>query len=134
MAKKIFALCFIGLLLWPCASSLAAKPNVKRCKVHGEILKKVRVRIVYGLVISIYEPDARTELFPNANIVKYGGCEIDDSYPEEAEVYYCFQCRVAQYSYEGAFIKYVQQNHKSPEYGWWRTAQSNKRLERTRFE
>jgi hypothetical protein len=126
MKKKIlFALLIYTLALCYPITSISGMVSKKRCQIHGEILKKVHVPIVYGLVINIEQPAARRELFPNANRVVYGGCEWDASYPKESEVYYCYECRVAQYKYYKAMIDYAHKNGKLPESGWWRTAQSN---------
>lgn len=79
-----------------------------RCKVHGEILKKERVQIIYGL-IGFREGylEAEKKLFPNANPVAFGGCVIEvevdsvskqeqQTSPKYAEVLYCRKCRLAE--------------------------------------
>src|SRR4051812_14578965 len=97
MIKRILLVSSVCLLALchPATSTSGAKAK-KRCQVHGEVLKKVNVPIIYGLAIDIDEPAARQELFPNANRVVYGGCEWDASFPKAAEVYYCYRCRLAQ--------------------------------------
>ena len=71
-----------------------------RCRVHHQILKKDKVEIIYGLMAfrANYEGAERV-LFPNANIVAYGGCVIMTDpvsgkvSPRFAEVLYCSRCR-----------------------------------------
>jgi hypothetical protein len=131
--KKIFILSLLCILTASTfADSVSARRHRKRGPVHGEILKRVNVPIVYGLAIDIDQPDARRELFPYANRIQFGGCEWDESYPKEAAEYYCYECRVAQYEYEKELVERAHKIGKLPESGWWRTAQSNKRLDRTR--
>jgi hypothetical protein len=97
---------------------VVAVPTSRRCEIHGEILKRVRVPIIYGLVIDYVESQARTELFPHSNVRIYGGCIVEER--EEAVAYYCYQCRVAEYRHRRAFAEYVRRNNRTPERGWWR--------------
>ena len=92
----------------------------KRCQVHGEVLKKVKVPISYGLVFDFVEPEARRELFPNANTKVRGGYVVEGGEPTEAAVYYCFQCRVAEYKYKKEYAERCNKSVKCQEKGWWR--------------
>lgn len=92
------------------------KPGKDRCKVHGEILKKDKVEIVYGLV-GFREGylEAQKRLFPNANTADYGGCVMTtdaitgEVTPKYAEVLYCSQCRKAErkWGYRNRHRKFV---------------------------
>ena len=116
------ALVCILVFCYP-ATSVSSVVAKKRCHIHGEVLKKVNVPIVYGLVIEIVEPEARKELFPYSNVRVLGGCDLGESDPTEAEVYYCYQCRVAEYKFKKALLEYEQKNQKNQkllESGWWR--------------
>ncbi|PYS51016.1 MAG: hypothetical protein DMF68_05600 [Acidobacteria bacterium] len=80
----------------------------KRCPVHGELLKRDKVEIIYGLIE--FKPEyleAEKRLFPYANTEDYGGCVIDNvvnpcdgtevqASPKYAEVLYCQRCRIAE--------------------------------------
>jgi TonB family protein len=79
------------------------RPGKDRCKVHGDILKKDKVEIVYGL-IGFKEGylESQKRLFPNANTAAYGGCVMTtdaitgEVTPKCAEVLYCRHCRIAE--------------------------------------
>ena len=65
------------------------------CKVHGVLLKKDRVEIIYGLML--YQDDyleAQRTLFPNARTSATGGCIVEDT--KFAIVAYCPKCRKAE--------------------------------------
>ena len=55
---SLFIACVIILCAMPEAAGVGAK---KRCKVHGEILKKDKVPIAYGYIRDYY-PAARKEI------------------------------------------------------------------------
>jgi hypothetical protein len=82
--------------------SAQEKANEQRCEVHGEVLKRDRVPIFYGLVMQPldYEKD-RQKSFPNANTSVYGGCVVEfdsnnqQTSPQHADVLYCQRCREA---------------------------------------
>ena len=65
------------------------------CKVHGEVLQKDKVEIVYGLIgFRKGYLDAEKKSFPNANTKVYGGCLVE--FEKYAEVLYCRRCRMAE--------------------------------------
>jgi Gram-negative bacterial TonB protein C-terminal len=66
-----------------------------RCKVHGALLKKDRVEIIYGLML--YKPgyfEAQQKSFPNAQTNAMGGCIVEET--RFAIVAYCPKCRKAE--------------------------------------
>jgi len=66
-----------------------------RCKVHGVLLKKDRVQIIYGLVgFKVGYLEAQKKLFPNSNKEAFGGCIVEST--KFAEVVYCTECRKAE--------------------------------------
>ena len=66
-----------------------------RCKVHGALLKKDRVQIVYGLVgFQVGYREAQKNFFPNSNSEAFGGCLVESI--QFAEVPYCPKCRRAE--------------------------------------
>jgi len=74
-----------------------------RCGIHGVVLKKGRVEILYGLLgFRKGYHDAQEKLFPNGNTEVYGGCVImtdavtGERTPKFADVLYCVKCRLAQ--------------------------------------
>lgn len=79
------------------------RPWKDRCQVHGDILKKDKVEIIYGLM-GFREGylEARKRLFPNADTAAYGGCVVTtdaitgEVTPKYAEVLYCRHCRIAE--------------------------------------
>ena len=91
------------------------RPGKDRCRVHGEVLKKDKVEIVYGLV-GFREGylEAQKKLFPNANTAAYGGCVVmtdvvsGEVSPKYAEVLYCRVCRMAErrWSYRNRHRKF----------------------------
>ena len=79
------------------------RPGKDRCTIHGEVLTKDSVGIVYGLAghkKGYFE--AQQRLFRNANTAVYGGCVVmidavtGDVSPKFAEVLYCSKCRIAE--------------------------------------
>lgn len=49
----------------------------ERCRVHGEVLRKGKVEIIYGLTVFAPEfIEAMDRWFPNAKAVEYGGCVV----------------------------------------------------------
>ena len=69
--------------------SKGQKRAVTICKLHNDPLKVGAVPIEYGLII-VADAD-RSRLFPNSNLVYYGGC-VSDCY-KKAEVMFCPVCR-----------------------------------------
>ena len=94
----------------PYGAELVAKPEVPdtsnrlpddfqegktRCKVHGVLLKKDRLEIIYGLTAyKVGYVEAREKLFPNANTNALGGCIVEET--KFAIVAYCPKCRKAE--------------------------------------
>ena len=88
-------------------SNIPANSEEQRCSLHGNLLLRDKVEIVYGLVgfREGYEK-ARTELFPNANSQAFGGCVVETEVscdgtriqisPKYEEVLYCPKCRRAE--------------------------------------
>lgn len=80
------------------------QPEIDRCEVHGELFKKDKVAIIYGLtVFPKGYLEAKEKLFPHSNTEEYGGCvvEMDGSSgrqisPKYAEILYCQKCRIAE--------------------------------------
>ena len=72
------------------------KPEKKRCKVHGTILKEENVPVSYGLPIfdeSVFE--AGDKLFPNSKRNVIGGCVVG-SMGDRTDVLVCPECRTAE--------------------------------------
>jgi len=66
-----------------------------RCKVHGTLLKKDRVQIIYGLVgFKVGYLEAQKKFFPNSSKEALGGCIVEST--KFAEVAYCPKCRRAE--------------------------------------
>lgn len=87
-------------------SYLPADSDGQRCEVHGVLLRRDKVDIVYGLLR--YKPGywrAQQRHFPNANSWVGGGCGIveivnpctgETFHTKYAEVLYCPRCRRAE--------------------------------------
>jgi TonB family protein len=71
--------------------------GITRCKVHDRLLRKDKVRIVYGLIgfVDRYLEN-REKFFPNSNTIAFGGCVVSEESPSYAEVAYCQVCRKAE--------------------------------------
>lgn len=79
------------------------QPETDKCEIHGKLFERDRVEIIYGLtILRKGYLEAEQKLFPHANIIKYGGCVIENdaltegqTSPTSAEVLYCPKCRLA---------------------------------------
>lgn len=71
------------------------------CPLHLCELVDDTVPILYGLIIEEAEIyDARSQIFPKANEIAFGGCDIDDDNPVTQHVFYCPVCRAEQQRWE----------------------------------
>jgi hypothetical protein len=65
------------------------------CKVHGEMLRQDKVKIIYGLVeFQKGYSEAEKKYFPNSRSDILGGCVLGTE--EWATVWYCPKCRSAE--------------------------------------
>jgi hypothetical protein len=79
------------------AAGVSTNNKGKYCPVHHVLLKKEKLKILYGLVLLPCDTLDRVKVaatyFPYANSVAYGGCVIEPDSPEYEEVLYCAKCR-----------------------------------------
>jgi len=72
-------------------------PNGPKCQLHQVRLRMGKTRIVYGLIAeSEKRLEACKSLFPNANSVTLGGCEVCTNSPRTQLRQYCKSCRAAE--------------------------------------